>query len=552
MKILREAKRKDSCFEIADEMSLKLSQKLRRHNMSIVGFRKQDRWDNSSLRKEFWKYNFGAKRLYLRGLNEDCQRFNASGEGYDLSQCDDSRNLAVIKQVAVIQKYFKQIKANDGSIGKRLARVFDCLIVKVDCELYVWDFVQTKFSHKSFSSVIDWQGWYYNKRFGDKVLEFFERGWHETYEVRCEHCGSRVVIAYKNDTDLTNIDGKMYCKDCLERLNYGFCDKTGRLGFRELLRFGNTKDRDEVLKTLGLTKKTARYNILKSYLFEKGIKKCDCGNFYMGDFEKCAECRLTVIYPYQTKKLKFFAAKDENTKMFFGIENEIECSSNVNDVSKIINANLGDLVYLKSDASINHGFEIVSYAMTYKKWYLSLERFKHFFGMAVDKGGFSQTATTTGLHIHLSREGFDNKEHLARFAACWYLNKDFTKIMACRDFNHYCSWNDYRAEHLTSYFINHLETLKEQFDDRYNFINFRNSETVEVRLFNGTLRADVVFAHIQLCKLLVDYSKVCQEVKFDSMFQYLKKNAKSKILKQLFKIYEVQNKLDLKEHKKCA
>lgn len=561
LKDLKDGKSRDNLFDFGREALEDLKTKCRVSGVAVIGWIRPGRWDKEVDFREVNYINFYEGRLYYRRTNENIDDFFPVSGDTSLSGASIFRNLPTLIRATKIKKYFNKLKdAENLSLDdarKLFGRLFYCLRVlgKDGTQMIVFDFVSNK--KDVLTSWYSNTGWYYNPKFDkEKVLTWWEKSWNEKYVRECGYCGKREVIAYKDGTlNLTRIGDAWYCEDCLKRNNYGVCDISGQRGFRVKMKFANKKDKSAVLKKLGLSKRK-EINFLPESINGKGVRKCNkCGSYFVPKAEEerwCSECKLTIVSDYGDKRYKFLSAKSEHSeKLFFGTECEIEVQGNLDKCSKILNKNLSDLVYLKSDGSISHGFEIVSYAMTYKKWYNSLKRFKKNFQAVINKGGFSESAHTTGLHIHLSRDGFKDRKHLARFARCFYLDKDLSREVACREFNTYAQWNDFRQTQ-EDYFEQQLRELYSTFDDRYHIVNFRNNKTVEIRMFNGTLRADVIFAYIQFCKLLVDYSRVNTVVDKKSMITYIKKNAKSKVLRNIVKMYEFKKRFSLKEVKQCA
>ena len=517
LKDLKRARNSDNYFDFSRNEFEDLRTQLRVAGITVTGWIRPGRWDKVVDRRELSHINFYEARLYYRKVDEAIDDFYPVSGDSSLSGASCYRNLPTLIRVAKIKKYFDKIKDAENlsleDARKMFGRLFYCLRVvgKNGTKMVIFDFVSNK--KDVFTDWYSNTGWYYNPRFDEnKVITWWETSWTDKFVRECRYCGKREVIAYQEGKlNLTQVEGHWYCENCLKSHNYGVCDISGAKGFRDKMKFSSKKDKAAVLKKLGL-KKRKEINFLPDSINGKGIKKCDkCGSYFVPKNEDerwCRDCKLTIVSDYSDKRFRFLStSKDKTEKLFFGTECEIEVQGNLDKCSKILNKNLPDLVYLKSDGSINHGFEIVSYAMTYKKWYSALDRFKKNFQAVINKGGFSESAHTTGLHIHLSRDGFKDKKHLARFARCFYLDKDLSKEVACRDFNSYACWDDFRQSD-EDYFERRLTDLYKIFDDRYHIVNFRNDKTVEIRMFNGTLRADVIFAYIQFCKLLVDYSKI--------------------------------------------
>ena len=562
METLHNAKKYDTFYDLAKTSLNEVQEKSQTgKNKYIFGWTRPTRWDKQQGDRELTAIDFWDGRLYFRKPSDTKASFYPTVSNARLSECSRIRNFAALVRARKMSKYFCVLvpAATVEDMEKIFGRLFYCIRLVYDDKLYVWDFVQHK--KTVFEDYYTGNGWYYNPRFDkDKVLEWWETDFTRKYVKRCARCDKFETFAYDNEPTLklTEVDGNYYCDNCLVARNYGKSDISDKMGFRTKLKFSCKEDKKAVFKKLKVPKGFRRetLNVVNADLNGKNIRCCDnCGCFYVykNNENLCGECRFTMISNYGDKRVRFFRTKDEKDteKMFYGTECEIEVNGDLNNCSKILNKHLGDLVYLKSDGSIHHGFEIVSYALTYNKWYKSLKKFKDIYQQVVNKGGYSEAATTTGLHIHLSRDGFADKKHLARFASCFYLDKDLSRVIACREFNHYAQWNDYRHSN-PKYFEGNLYNLYDTFDDRYHIVNFQNSKTVEIRMFNGTLRMDVIFAYIQFCKLLVDYTRDIESVNLPDLLKFLRENAKSKILRSLLKLYDYNKKYSLKEVKKCV
>jgi len=562
MNKLHRSKTCDSYYEIAKDEAYKLSRSLQEADLNVEGWIKNTRWDKREGDSVISSINFSARSLKSFNVEQEKDSFSPVYGISRLSDCRRSRNLPFLIRVSKMRKYLKTIKKFDvdyAEMEKIFGRLFYCIRITGLEDTIVYDFVKKTKRAMPNCTIEDFSGWFYRPEFEDKVIEWWETNFNKKYRRYCNCCGRTEVICYQQPTfNITEVNDGTYCDDCLIEKNYGKCDLTGKMGFRVRLKFSCEKDKKAVQKELNLYKD--EMNVINSELPEtiRCCYKCDC--YYVREDEEdtlCSECKLTRINPYSTKIERFLRARtdDVNEKMFYGaeIEMEVDMDSSIEECAKKINKSLKQFVYLKSDSSISNGFEVVSYAMTYKRWYLALCDFKRTFQSVINGGGYSDEATTTGLHIHLSRAGFKDNYHIARFARCFYLDKYLTEHFACRSFNHYAQF-DYGIARDKNYFINGLNNAG-VFGDKYHIVNFKHAKTIEIRMFNGTLRTDVIFAHIQFCKLLVEYSRDKENeesLNAKEMFEYLKQNAHSKILKQLIKFYEMKVKY-LKEVKTiCA
>jgi len=211
------------------------------------------------------------------------------------------------------------------------------------------------------------------------------------------------------------------------------------------------------------------------------------------------------------------------TSLYMGFELELEtgrypredCARHVLDT---INKNTNDVVYLKEDGSLNHGFEIVSHPMTLG---FAMEHFK-WEGISglIKKGCKSWDTSTCGLHVHLSRSAFRDEKHLFKFFKLILDNADDVKRFAGRDSERWAnfdkayflnSWNEYNDDGnyvtRTSSSLMKFAKNEERNNERYCAVNLQNRHTVELRFFKPSLNPKTVQAALQFCDAVFNYTE---------------------------------------------
>jgi hypothetical protein len=186
---------------------------------------------------------------------------------------------------------------------------------------------------------------------------------------------------------------------------------------------------------------------------------------------------------------------------YMGFELEVECQGDRLDYRKgaEIMSDV-DEVYLKTDGSLNYGFEIVThpmtlgYAMNNGNLWRSIEKLQgySFAGWETD---------TAGLHVHVSRDGFASEVHQAKFVHFFHRNEDFLSWLAGRSGSR---WASYEKEHLRN-LRNKLR--RTHGSERYMAVNLNNSGTLEVRIFRSSLRPERVQMALQLVDAVVNYTE---------------------------------------------
>ena len=197
--------------------------------------------------------------------------------------------------------------------------------------------------------------------------------------------------------------------------------------------------------------------------------------------------------------------------MGFELEVEVLDGSIRDHAESVINA-LGEHAYLKSDGSLDHGFEIVTHPHSldsYRKEF-AFESFRKF-----RQGGLrSWNTSTCGLHVHVSRTAFgipyDNRTdradliksrqlHELRFIKLIYDNQRQVTRLAGRN-THYANFNDKGNLH---------HKVMRGYDDggRYSAVNTQNENTLEVRLFKGSLNEKRVLMALEFVHSAVEYTR---------------------------------------------
>jgi hypothetical protein len=158
------------------------------------------------------------------------------------------------------------------------------------------------------------------------------------------------------------------------------------------------------------------------------------------------------------------------------------------------------LVYLKEDASIGYGFELVTHPFTWAWSQENMEPFDMIFGLG--KWCEAYRNGRCGMHVHLGRSGFTDF-HMYKFARFFYDNPDFIYRVSRRT----------RREQFVEYAnprprANLMALARNRaHDGGRGMLNFENGETVECRIFNGTISRGGFFGNLEFLKALYDYTR---------------------------------------------
>lgn len=178
---------------------------------------------------------------------------------------------------------------------------------------------------------------------------------------------------------------------------------------------------------------------------------------------------------------------------FFGIELEIECKS-TNESAKAVGKHLKGKAIATHDGSLANGFEIVFTPHKYQE-FRKINLTKVLKELQKTKAT-SHDKATCGLHIHIEktdafcktitygRTKFKKYELYKRF---YNLLKDDIKKLSKRtdtQISNYCSFER---------------------TDKYSAVNLSHSETVEIRIWRGTLNPERFKANLQFTLAVYDF-----------------------------------------------
>jgi len=183
--------------------------------------------------------------------------------------------------------------------------------------------------------------------------------------------------------------------------------------------------------------------------------------------------------------------------MFLGMELEVEAARYTRaEDAEFLQAEMGDLVYLKEDGSIDYGFEIVTHPMSYS-W--AMEHFPWEVLAALKRRGCSVNRRV-GIHVHVSRAAFSGVPHMYRWMKFVYRNAPQVRRLARRNSTEWASFDPYYRAQVKDY-------VKGGRGDRYQAINPNNADTLEVRVFASSLKANEVRAALAFVAATVEYTR---------------------------------------------
>lgn len=185
--------------------------------------------------------------------------------------------------------------------------------------------------------------------------------------------------------------------------------------------------------------------------------------------------------------------------MFLGVEIEVDKGGEIENNAKYVIDNLENC-YVVHDGSLDNGFEIVTHPSTlnYHKQMNYLEVFK----WLVEKGYKAHDTQTCGIHVHFNRDYLSSNktiQDLCITKILFLLEKysDIIENIARRKSNRFS--NKIKREKEDDSLLDLLYKAKGSGwgQSKYNAVNLIHKDTVEIRIFKGTLK--YIYGNFRIC-----------------------------------------------------
>lgn len=292
----------------------------------------------------------------------------------------------------------------------------------------------------------------------------------------CNHCGKRVL-----KTDAVR---DWYCNDCFDNY-YTICEGCGVMFHQDSAHY---RDDDT-----------------------------------LNEYPYCESCFSEIdhaIHSYYHKPTPIFYGND---KLYYGCELEVDDAGeddyNAELILNIANRD-DDHIYIKHDGSLEDGFEIVTHPMTLD-YHKNIMPWQEVIQKLIRMGYRSHQADTCGLHFHVNKSGLgdttaEQEEVIGRilyfFEKYWYEILNFSRRTEDQADRWARRYNGSIENPKAS-----LEKAKRAHSGRYMAINLQNPETVEFRIFRGTLKYSTFLASLQFVDELCNDAIALSDEDFEVM-----------------------------------
>lgn len=374
---------------------------------------------------------------------------------------------------------------------------------------------------------------------GNPLCNMCHEGW-----VRCENCGLRVppenTVTY---TPPRETIPQSYCDACWESISQR-CVACGEQHIRQYmsavdgLSLCNTCFNDDSVTTLCSRCQTRHFpddfesdgHIIVCSRCRHSLTRCaGCSRFIIPESHEadrdeldgrwwCKDCKpndrkLFGYYRY-TPPLTFYKTSQYDFSPVFGIEIEMTRGDRMAVLRELVDV---DEVWCKRDGSISSssGIELVTHPCSYE--YL-MQKFpwKKVLSTCISNGYVSHDDPACGMHIHISKDLFGERYETTVLKAAWITYKYWDKIVrftrrsnetidswamrynVCREFENQDTLTEENAHRLIS-------TGR---GNKYMCLNIIPDNTLEARIFRGSLNLETIIASVQFCMVLIGLQNV--------------------------------------------
>lgn len=197
---------------------------------------------------------------------------------------------------------------------------------------------------------------------------------------------------------------------------------------------------------------------------------------------------------------------NEEPAFYIGHELEIDKGEFSSEVINLITSKI-PAICMHDGSLSSKGIEIISHPLSYD-YYLSLEQeYRDLFTTLVQDYSYkSHDTSTCGLHFHVSRP--TNPDIIDRIILFMETYKDEIITLSRRNRSEIDSWcnflsdRNFGTDEKTLKSLDYIKKHKET-SSRYMALNLTNSNTIEFRIFKGTLKYETFMADLEFVYNLV-------------------------------------------------
>lgn len=329
----------------------------------------------------------------------------------------------------------------------------------------------------------------------------------------CAQCNRGFSDSYANDVQSRNRGTDTVCDSCVASHCYT-CERCDSYLYRSLSR--NWAGRTVCQRC-----------------YEDGYTCDDCGeecfgsddhecpasddDDYDSDDERDGASDYIHNYSYRPARMIFLGNPKDD--IYLGVELEVEVprQHSRGDLADDVGSAMSGFAYLKSDGSLTNGFEIVTHPASLDVHKEEWPRL--FYSKSFVKKLRSWDPGTCGLHVHISRRPISKLTQAKMVAFCNLAeNRPWLIQLAGRESAQYAKFKT----------VYELGRAIRGSDERYEVLNVNNRETLEFRLFKGSLRPERLWRALEFAHSLVYFCRASglHELRYTDYLHWLGKRRK--------------------------
>ena len=360
----------------------------------------------------------------------------------------------------------------------------------------------------------------------------------EKERIICADCGCE--IDYE---DYTNTDGDFICEDCMS--NYVECVDCGCVEHvdnmvsvkdewvckscidSDYVKCEECEEYEHRDFAFMITNLYGRDYYVCEHCYDWGGHYCyceDCGNYFHledGQFiddnfycEECAENHMSGIMDYHEFDdwcAYYIDNKDES--ILKGVELEVEGNNHIDMVEELTDI-MGSFCVYERDGSLDNGFEIITNPFTMDYMYTNEEKFENALKSLQRNGYTSHNNNRCGLHVHVNRwqlsnnSGLTTDEVIDNILLIMETFKEEIIKFSRRNKNQIRQWCSFLSDKNDVMELSYkgIKDNKHRYG-RYVALNLTNDDTIEFRIFRGTLKHESFMACIELVDNICNIAK---------------------------------------------
>jgi hypothetical protein len=176
------------------------------------------------------------------------------------------------------------------------------------------------------------------------------------------------------------------------------------------------------------------------------------------------------------------------------------------------------LFYIKRDGSLSNGLELVFHPRSLESWQETIPTVSKVVQKVIDEGASAFVTDTCGFHIHRSRTDLSRLDEtkLCMLLKLW---KTALEKVAQRKGSRYATWEVFdhslttpgtKPKNKIRLKSQAAKLVKQGYHtrERYQCINFRNRDTLEFRIYKGSLHLPTLQGYLGFTHYFVDFGKM--------------------------------------------